>query len=102
MGILDPKTTEALRRTADIYERVKSVIPPMEWAVFAEDIEAIRQLKQSRNAIVLAHNYQTPEIFHGVADIQGDSLALARESARADADVIVVCGVHFMGETAKI
>src|SRR5580698_10888 len=102
MGILDLKTTKALRNTADIYERVKAVIPPMEWAAFAEDIEAIRALKQSRNAIILAHNYQTPEIFHGVADIQGDSLALAREAAQAEADVIVMAGVHFMAETAKL
>src|ERR1700735_531115 len=102
MGVLDPKTAESLRRTASIYERVKSVIPKMEWATFAEDIEAIRDLKQSRNAIILAHNYQTPEIFHGVADIQGDSLALAREAADARADVIVMAGVHFMAETAKL
>src|ERR1700734_3406965 len=102
MGILDPSTTKALRNTADIYERVKSVIPPMEWAVFAEDIEAINELKRQRNAIILAHNYQTPEIFHGVADIVGDSLALAREAAKAQADVIVLAGVHFMAETAKL
>src|SRR6201996_5752708 len=102
MGILDPATTRALRNTASVYERVKSVIPPMEWAVFAEDIEAIRDLKQSRNAIILAHNYQTPEIFHGVADIQGDSLALAREAITAKAEVIVMAGVHFMAETAKL
>src|ERR1700733_9798074 len=102
MGILDPKTAESLRHTADVYERVKSIIPPMEWAIFAEDIEAIRDLKQTRNAIILAHNYQTPEIFHGVADIQGDSLALAREAAKAQADVIVLAGVHFMAETAKL
>jgi quinolinate synthase len=65
-------------------------------------VDAINRLKRERNAVILAHNYQTPEIFHGVADIVGDSLQLAREAARADADVIVVCGVHFMGETAKI
>src|ERR1700722_2951661 len=102
MGILDPRTAESLRNTAEIYERVKSIIPPMEWATFAEDIEAIRDLKQTRNAIILAHNYQTPEIFHGVADIQGDSLALAHEAAKAQADVIVMAGVHFMAETAKL
>src|SRR6202012_761131 len=102
MGILDPGTTRALRHTAAIYERVKAIIPPMEWAVFAEDIEAINDLKQQRNAIILAHNYQTPEIFHGVADIQGDSLALAREAATAKADVIVMAGVHFMAETTKL
>jgi quinolinate synthase len=102
MGILDPQTAASLRRTAAIYERVKSIIPPMEWAAFTEDIEAILELKQQRNAIILAHNYQTPEIFHGVADIRGDSLALAREAAQAKADVIVMAGVHFMAETAKL
>jgi quinolinate synthase len=78
------------------------LLTPVEWDIFAPTIEAINRLKRERNAVILAHNYQTPEIFHGVADIVGDSLQLAREAARADADVIVVCGVHFMGETAKI
>jgi quinolinate synthase len=73
-----------------------------EWEIFAPTIDAINRLKTERNAVILAHNYQTPEIFHGVADIVGDSLQLAREACRVDADVIVVCGVHFMGETAKI
>jgi quinolinate synthase len=73
-----------------------------EWDLFAPYIDAINRLKRERNAVILAHNYQTPEIFHGVADIVGDSLQLAREACRVDADVIVVCGVHFMGETAKI
>ncbi|MBV8397731.1 MAG: quinolinate synthase NadA [Acetobacteraceae bacterium] len=89
-------------RTAPLYERVRSVIPPIEWPVFAEDIDAILELKQRRDAIVLAHNYQTPEIFHCVADIVGDSLALARSAMRADAEVIVLAGVHFMAETAKL
>ena len=71
-------------------------------AGLADDLDAILRLKRERNAVVLAHNYQTPEIFHGVADIVGDSLALAREAAKSDADVIVVCGVHFMAETAKL
>ena len=84
------------------YERLKSVIPEIELAVFAPEIEAINELKRVRNAVILAHNYQTPEIYHGVADIVGDSLALAREAAKADAEVIVVCGVHFMAETAKL
>ncbi|HVJ55236.1 MAG TPA: quinolinate synthase NadA [Aliidongia sp.] len=91
-----------LERTAPIYDRVRNVIPAIEWPFFAPDIEAILRLKRERNAIILAHNYQTPEIFHGVADIVGDSLALAREAATAKADVIVLAGVHFMAETAKL
>ncbi len=93
---------EALARTAPLYDRVKSVIPPMEWPVFADDIDAILALKRRRNAVILAHNYQTPEIFHCVADIVGDSLALAREAMKVDAEVIVLAGVHFMAETAKL
>ncbi len=92
----------ALERTAPLYERVRRVIPPMEWPVFAEDIDAILELKRRRNAVVLAHNYQTPEIFHCVADIVGDSLALAREATKVEAEVIVLAGVHFMAETAKL
>jgi quinolinate synthase len=95
-------TPDIAAATAPLYERLKSVIPAIEWPVFATEIEAIRRLKRERNAIILAHNYQTPEIFHGVADIVGDSLALAREAAKADADVIVLAGVHFMAETAKL
>jgi len=91
-----------LERTAPLYDRVKRVIPAIEWPAFAEDIDAIIRLKRQRNAVILAHNYQTPEIFHCVADIVGDSLALAREATRVEADVIVVAGVHFMAETAKL
>jgi len=89
-------------QSAAAYERLARAIPPMEWPVFADDIAAIQRLKQEKNAIVLAHNYQTPEIYLGVADIVGDSLLLAREAVRSDADVIVVAGVHFMAETAKL
>lgn len=102
MGILSPQTVEALRQTTAIYDRVRHVIPEAEWATFAEDVDAILKLKKQRNAIILAHNYQTPEIFHGVSDIRGDSLALAREAAKANADVILLAGVHFMAETAKL
>src|SRR5437762_14184401 len=93
---------ETLARTAPLYDRVKSVIPPMEWPVFADDIDAILALKRQRNAVILGHNYMTPEIFHCVADIVGDSLALAREAMKVDADVILLAGVHFMAETAKL
>jgi quinolinate synthase len=86
----------------EIYRRVERHIPPFEWPSLAGDIEAIIRLKRERNAVVLAHNYQTPDIFHTVADIVGDSLALAREAARTDAEVIVLAGVHFMAETAKL
>jgi quinolinate synthase len=85
-----------------LYERVSRVIPPIEWPVFEPDIEAILELKKRRDAVILAHNYMTPEIFHCVADVVGDSLALAREAARIDASVIVMAGVHFMAETVKL
>lgn len=77
-------------------------LPDVEWRILAPEIEAIQRLKRERGAVILAHNYQTPDIFHGVADITGDSLALAREAQRAEAAVIVMAGVHFMAETAKI
>ncbi len=93
---------EIQSRTAPLYDRVKKVIPEIEWAVHAPKIDAINRLKAERNAVILGHNYMTPEIYHCVADIVGDSLALARHAADADADVIVMAGVHFMAETAKL
>ncbi len=83
-------------------ERLSAIIPAAHWDLVAEDIEAIERLKRERNAVILAHNYMTPDIYHGVADIVGDSLALARQACKTDADVVVVAGVHFMAETAKI
>ncbi len=95
-------TPEVERDTAHLYARVKNVISPVEWPLMAPYVKAINELKQTRNAVILAHNYQTPEIFHCVADIGGDSLQLAIEATKVKSDIIVQCGVHFMAETSKL
>lgn len=95
-------TPEVEAATAPVWEKVRRHVTPMEWRLQAPLIHAINQLKRERRAVILAHNYMTPDIFHGVGDYVGDSLGLAREAARADADVIVQAGVHFMAETSKI
>ena len=102
MGVELAYTDAVARATSGLYARVAKVIPKIEWQVHAPLIAEINRLKRQRNAVILGHNYMTPEIFHCVSDFTGDSLALAREAARTDAAVIVQAGVHFMAETSKI
>ena len=90
------------RETAPLWEKLRTRIAPLEWRARAPLIAEINRLKREKNAVILAHNYMTPEIFHGVGDFVGDSLGLAREAARCDAAVIVQAGVHFMAETSKV
>jgi len=99
---LEPFSPALAAELAPLYERVKHVVTPMEWMHYAPLVKAINTLKKERNAVILAHNYMTPEIFHCVGDFRGDSLQLAKEAANVEADVIVQAGVHFMAETSKL
>ena len=99
---LDRPTRAPVTELPPVSERLVGIVPDVERVILEPLIEEIEALKVERNAVVLAHNYMTPDIFHGVADLAGDSLQLARHAAETDADVIVMAGVHFMAETAKI